>query len=104
MPNMVPLPSCTLRQEERLWVLENRDPGGTYGPEMEDCQSRWLAETLRSWVPISLEVRMFACVYSVFVLSCVQVARPCDGLIPHQGVLPTVYTVKKLQTAAKTQI
>jgi hypothetical protein len=40
-----------------------------------------LAEILGSWVPIPLEAWMSVCVYSVFVLSCVQVAafRP---LIP----------------------
>jgi hypothetical protein len=31
-------------------------------------------QTLRSWVPIQLEAWMSVCVYSVFVLSCVQVA------------------------------
>jgi hypothetical protein len=40
------------------------------------------------------------CVYSVFMSFCVQ---PCDGLIPIQGVLPTVYRIKKLKKAAKAQ-
>jgi hypothetical protein len=31
-------------------------------------------------------------VYSVFVLSCVG-KWPCDGLIPVQGILPTVYKI-----------
>jgi hypothetical protein len=33
-----------------------------------------LARTLASWVPVPLKVLMCACVYSVFVLPCVQVA------------------------------
>jgi hypothetical protein len=45
-------------------------------------QSQWpsclrlslLAQTLGSWVRIPLEVWMLVCVYSVFVLFCVQVA------------------------------
>jgi hypothetical protein len=38
------------------------------------------AQTLGSWVRIPLEARMSVCVYSVFMLSCVQVAalRPAD--------------------------
>jgi hypothetical protein len=54
------------------------------------CRSQWprrlshelssLSRTLGSWVPIPLETWMSMCVYSVFVLSCVQVAalRPAD--------------------------
>jgi hypothetical protein len=49
--------------------------------------------TLRSWVQIPLETWMSACVYSMF---CV-VLWLCDGLIPIQGVLLTVYIIKKLE-------
>jgi hypothetical protein len=54
------------------------------------CRSQWPrglrhelsspAQTLGSWVRIPLEARMSLCVYSVFVLSCVQVAalQPAD--------------------------
>jgi hypothetical protein len=56
------------------------------------CRSQWPrglrhepsspAKTLGSWVRISLEACMSVCVYSVFVLSCVQVAalRQADPL------------------------
>jgi hypothetical protein len=53
--------------------------------------------TLRSWVRIPLEARMFLSVYSAFVLFCVQVAalRRAD---PHRkGFVPTVYRINKLK-------
>jgi hypothetical protein len=40
---------------------------------------------------------MAVCVYYVFVWSFVWVA-PFDGLIPVQGVLPTLYRIKKLKS------
>jgi hypothetical protein len=56
------------------------------------CRSRWPhglghepsspAQTLASWVRISLEAWMSVYVYSVFVLSCVCRLSPGDGLIP----------------------
>jgi hypothetical protein len=38
---------------------------------------------------------MFVCVYSVLVLSCVG-SGLAAGRYPAQGVLPTVYMIKKL--------
>jgi hypothetical protein len=39
---------------------------------------------------------MSVCVYSAFLLSCVG-SGPATRLIPVQGVLPTVYKIKKLK-------
>jgi hypothetical protein len=39
---------------------------------------------------------MSVCVYSVFVLLCVNL-EACDALIAVQGVLLTVYRIKKLK-------
>jgi hypothetical protein len=52
------------------------------------------ARTLESWVRIPLEPWISVCVYSVFVLSCVQVAALRRADLPVQGVLPTVYRIK----------
>jgi hypothetical protein len=69
------------------------------------CRSQWPralrhepsspAQTLKSCVRIPLEAWMSVCVYSVFVLSCV-CSRLATGWSPVQGVLPTVYKIKKL--------
>jgi hypothetical protein len=40
---------------------------------------------------------MDMCAYSVFVCCPAYRCRPCEGLIPVQGVLPTVYKTKKLK-------
>jgi hypothetical protein len=47
-----------------------------------------LAQTLGSFVRIPLKVWMFVCVYSVFVLTCVD-SGLATGWTPVQGVLPT---------------
>jgi hypothetical protein len=51
------------------------------------------ARTLGSWVRIPLEAWMSVCVYSVFVLFCVQEAV-FDGLIPVQEVLLALFGIR----------
>jgi hypothetical protein len=51
-----------------------------------------LPRTLGSWVRIPLKAWMSMCVYSVFVLFCVHVERPCEGLI-RRPRSPTDYVV-----------
>jgi hypothetical protein len=55
-----------------------------------------LARTLGSWVPIPLKAWMSVCVYSVCVVLCVS-SGLATGWSPVQGVLPTVYRIKKLK-------
>ena len=55
-----------------------------------------LARTLESWVRIPLKARMSVCVYSVCVVLCV-VSDIATGWSPVQGVLPSVYMIKKLK-------
>jgi hypothetical protein len=52
-------------------------------------------QTLGLWVRITLKTWMFVCVYSVFVLSCVD-SGLVTGCSPVQGVLPTVSMITKL--------
>jgi hypothetical protein len=46
---------------------------------------------------------MFVCVYSVFVLSCVGRGL-VTGWSPVQGVLPTVYRIKKLKKRPRSKV
>jgi hypothetical protein len=62
-----------------------------------------LARTLRSWVRIKFEAWMSVCVYSVYIVLCVD----CDlakGWSPVQGVLPTVYRINKLKRRPRPNI
>jgi hypothetical protein len=56
------------------------------------------AGTLGSWVPIPLEAWMSVCVYSVCVGSGLATGWP-----PFQGVLPTVYRIKKLEKCPRSK-
>jgi hypothetical protein len=70
--------------ETRRPLIRSQRPRGL---RHEMSSSAW---TLGSWVRIPLEAWMFACVYSVSVLS--RVGRGlATGWSPVQGVLPTVY-------------
>jgi hypothetical protein len=70
------------------------------------CQSQWpsglrhelssFARTLGSSVRIPLKEWMSMCVYSVCVVLCVG-SDLATGWSPVQGVLPTVYRIKKLK-------
>jgi hypothetical protein len=55
------------------------------------------AQTLGSWVRIPLKEWMSVCVYSMFVLFCVG-SGLATGWSPVQGVLLTVYRIKKLKS------
>jgi hypothetical protein len=55
------------------------------------------ARTLGSWVRIPLEAWMSVCVYCVFALSCVGSGFATDWS-PVQGVLLTVYRIKKVKS------
>jgi hypothetical protein len=55
-----------------------------------------LARTLESWVRIPLKTWMSACLYSVCVVLCVG-SGLATGWSPVQGVLLTVYGIKKLK-------
>jgi transposase InsO family protein len=71
-----------------------------------ECWSQWprglrhelplLARTLRSWVQIPLKAWMPVCVYFVCVVLCVGRGL-ATGWSLVQGVLPTVYRIKKLK-------
>jgi hypothetical protein len=75
--------------------------------QVYNCRSQWprglmqelpsLARTLESWDRIPLKV-MDVCVrlFCVCVVLCVG-SGPATGISPVQGVLPTVYRIKKLQ-------
>jgi hypothetical protein len=54
------------------------------------------ARTLRSWVRIPLKAWMLVCVYFVCVALCTGRGLASDWS-PVQGVLPTVYRIKKLK-------
>jgi hypothetical protein len=54
------------------------------------------ARTLGSWVRIPLEAWMSVCVYSVCIVLCVG-SGLMTGWSPDQGVLLTVYRIKKLK-------
>jgi hypothetical protein len=54
------------------------------------------ARTPGSWVRIPLKAMMSVCIYSVFVALCVG-SGLATGRSPVQGVLLTVYRIKKLK-------
>jgi hypothetical protein len=56
-------------------------------------------QTLGSWVRIPLKAWKFVCIYTVFVLG----SGLRTGSSPVQGVLPTVYRVKKLKKRLKSK-
>jgi hypothetical protein len=56
----------------------------------------WLAPTLESSVQIPLNTWMPVCVYSVCVVLCVGSGLATSRSLA-QGVLPTVYRIKKLK-------
>jgi hypothetical protein len=56
-----------------------------------------LAQTLGLWVRISLEAWMSVCIYSVFVLSCVQVAALQQADSPSKESYRLCKTIKKLK-------
>jgi hypothetical protein len=71
-------------KEHSLPLAPQAAPVPTY---KDKCRSQWdelssPARTLVSWVLMPLDEWISVCVSSVFVLFCVQVPRPCDGLIP----------------------
>jgi hypothetical protein len=57
---------------------------------------------LGSWVRIPLEARMPMCVYSVCIVLCVG-SSLATGWSPFQGVLPTVYGIKKLKKRQRSK-
>jgi hypothetical protein len=73
---------------------------------MKVCRSHWPrglrhelsspAQALGPWFRIPLEAWMFVYVYSVSVLPCVG-SDLATGWSPVEGVLPTVYKIKKLK-------
>jgi hypothetical protein len=88
---------------------------GMYRPLLVNgklCQLQWprglghelssLAWTLGSWVRIPLKALISVCVYSGFVLFCVG-SGLVTGWSPVQGVLPTVYWIKKLKMRQRSK-
>jgi hypothetical protein len=81
-------------------------------PGTKRRRSQWLrglrhepsspAPTLGSWARVPLKASMFVGVYSVFVLSCIG-SGLTTGWSSVQGVLPTVYRVKKLKKLATSK-
>jgi hypothetical protein len=59
------------------------------------------AHTLGSWVRIPVKAQMSMCVYSVCAVLCAGSGR-ATGWSPVQGVLPTVYKIKKLKQRSKS--
>jgi hypothetical protein len=62
----------------------------------------WTARTVGTWIRIPLEAWMSVCVYSVYVVLCVG-SGLATGWSLVQGLLPTVYRIKKLKTYQGSQ-
>jgi hypothetical protein len=100
----VRLPKCGLlkwtinwkysKQESYSYILKSSDR-----PIAMAARSRYEvsspAPTLRSWVRITPKAWMAVCIYSVCVVLCVG-SSLAMGWSPVQGVVPTVYRIRKL--------
>jgi hypothetical protein len=90
------------------WSLLGWGVGHAASAGWWDCRPHWprglryelpsLARKLGSWVRIPLKSSMSVLCACVPWMCCSVVRqRPCNGLIPAQGVLPTLYRIKKLK-------
>jgi hypothetical protein len=75
--------------EEIVWTCRP-DDGPSRWPRSVRHELSSLDRSLESWVRILLKAGMSVCAFNLCLYCCMCMYRPCYGLIPVQGVLPTV--------------